>query len=144
MNMNKKKIILSVIIGLVAFWTIGFLIAFVGYNMIRHNPIDTVAKSYLRQALNTEEFTSQYGAVKSIHRQVYPTKTETTVTAPYSVTTESYDFSYMVTLVKKGGEWMGQSYELYKVSAIVSETRADGSTVKTEKSIPLEQFNSNP
>ena len=140
--MSKKKTILFVILGLVAFWTFGFTVAYTGYRLIRYNPVDTVAIPYLRQSLDNEEYTSQYGAIKSINRIVFPSKTETdtTITAPYSVRTEKYNFCYMVTLVKQGEECFGQSYELYEAYEIQTVKLIDGNTTETENPISIDQF----
>ncbi len=139
---NTKKIIFVVLLLFVLCMAIVFTATFLLYHHIRYNPIDTASISYLRQTLDTEEYIAEYGTIKSINRCIVPAKeqTEITVRAPYAVTTSKYRFDYMVTLVKKDGEWVGESFEIFKAYKIKNKKLLNGNTKQMQEPISIEQF----
>lgn len=111
--MTKKKwwlIIVVVIAGFALFATVVIMM----FNYISDNPIDTVAMSYLAKESGMQE---EYGEILSIGRHIYhkTIKEESTIKAPYSVTTESGRVIVYVTLVKNDEAWVADSWEVIEV-----------------------------
>lgn len=97
--MDKKKI-LKISAICVTIYTVFAILVILIFNSIYNNPIDNIAKIYIRDNTNIEE---QYGKIVSIGKNMLhkTKKTESLIKSPYTVHTKDERVVVYITLMPK-------------------------------------------
>lgn len=115
MTKNKFYLILAIIIFAFIIFSI---VLVVGFNLIKNNPIDAVAMTYIR---NNEATINQYGKIISIGRNIInkTEKSDNLMNVPYTIETASETTSYRIIAYVKfqniNGNWKVISMEVKEV-----------------------------
>lgn len=111
--MRKNRILLVLIIGISVFAVFAITVITL-FNSVSKNPIDLLSKELI---YNNADFENEYGDIVSIGRYyLYETqKSESIMKIPYAVETTTNRVIAYVTLTKREGEWMANSFEVVEV-----------------------------
>lgn len=107
MNKKTKKIIMFIGIGYILFAAI----VFTGYIIIRYNPVDKVAMTYI---WNSEDIARVTGEIKHVNRTTLEKSliTKAYIIIPYHVEASSSNKIILMKMTKAGGKWTVLGYQI--------------------------------